>query len=83
MSFVKGKFSDNVEILCSCRCLNQKYQHQAVVKKHIYQAVVKKHILMNGMDNSYTRWIHHRESLNVDVTDHGAVVHDIVLLLMV
>ena len=74
MSFVKGKFSDNVEILCSCRYLNQKYQHQAVVKKHI---------LMNGMDNSYTRWIHHRESLNVDVTDHGAVVHDTVLLLMV
>ena len=74
MSFVKGKFSDNVEILCSCRCLNQKYQHQAVVKKHI---------LMNGMDNSYTQWIHHRESLNVDVTDHGAVVHDTVLLLMV
>ena len=24
----------------------------------------------------YTRWIHHRESLNVDVTDHGVVVHD-------
>ena len=74
MSFVKGKFSDNVEILCSCRCLNQKYQHQVVVKKHI---------LMNGMDNSYTQWIHHRESLNVDVTDHGAVAHDTVLLLMV
>ena len=37
---------------------------------------MKKHILMNGMDNSYTQWIHHRESLNVDVTDHGVVVHD-------
>ena len=31
---------------------------------------------MNGMDSSYTWWIHHRESLNVDITDHAAVVHD-------
>ena len=31
---------------------------------------------MNGMDNSYTRWIHHGESLNVDITDHAAAVHD-------
>lgn len=47
MSFVKGKFSDNVEILCPCsRCLNQKY---------LSQALVKKHMLINGMDSSYTR----------------------------
>ena len=70
MSFVKGKFSDNVEILCPCsRCLNQKY---------LAQALVKKHILMNGMDNSYTRWIHHGEDLNVEVIEHvpAGVVHD-------
>jgi hypothetical protein len=51
MNFVQGKFNDHVEILCLySRCLNQKYQCQAVVKKHI---------LMNGMDSSYTQWIHH------------------------
>ena len=70
MSFVKGKFSDNVEILCPCsRCLNQKY---------LAQALVKKHILMNGMDNSYTRWIHHGEDLNVEVIEYvpAGDVHD-------
>ena len=70
MSFIQGKFSDNVEILCPCsRCFNQKY---------LAQALVKKHIRMNGMDNSYTRWIHHGEDLNVEVIEHvpAADVHD-------
>jgi hypothetical protein len=62
MSFVKGKFSDNVEILCPCsRCLNQKY---------LSQDLVNKHMLMNGMDSTYTRWIHHGEDLNVDIAEH-------------
>ena len=39
---------------------------------------MKKHILMNGMDNSYTLWIHHGEDLNVEVIEHvpAADVHD-------
>nr|CAH67329.1 OSIGBa0102I15.9 [Oryza sativa] len=62
MSFIQGKFNENVEILCPCsRCLNQKYQRPAVVKKHI---------LMNGMETTYTRWIHHGESLDVNVIEH-------------
>lgn len=69
MSFIHGKFSDNVEILCPCgRCLNQKY---------LCQAGVKKHILMNGMDSTYTRWIHHGENLNIDVIDDPIHVHDV------
>jgi hypothetical protein len=68
MSFVAGKFSDNVEILCPfSRCLNHKYH---------YQPVVKKHILMNAMDSSYTRWFHHGEDVNVDVVEHPIDVHD-------
>ena len=69
MGFVQGKFSDNVEILCPCsRCLNQKY---------LAQALVKKHKRMNGMDNSYTQWIHHGEHLIVEVIEHvpAADVH--------
>ncbi|RLN11273.1 hypothetical protein C2845_PM09G12070 [Panicum miliaceum] len=31
---------------------------------------------MNGMDISYTRWIHHGESFDVDVIEHPIVVHD-------
>ena len=67
MSFIQGKFSESVEILCPCaRCLNQKY---------LCQSLVKKHNLMNGMDN-YTRWIHHGESFNVNVVEHPTDVHD-------
>ena len=59
MSFIEGKFSENVEISCPCgRCLNQKY---------LCQPVVRKHILMNGMDSTYTGWIHHGESIGVEL----------------
>jgi hypothetical protein len=59
MSFIHGKFGEDEEILCPySRCLNQKYQHQAVVERHI---------LMNGMESTYTRWIHHGENLDVYV----------------
>jgi hypothetical protein len=34
------------------------------------------HILLNGMDNSYTRWIHHGERLEVDVIEYPNDVHD-------
>ena len=69
MSFIREKFSDKVEILCPCgRRLNQKYQCQAVVKKHI---------LTNGMDSSYTQWFHHGENLDEDVIDDPVGVHDI------
>ncbi|XP_039776646.1 uncharacterized protein LOC120644152 isoform X1 [Panicum virgatum] len=68
MSFIQGKFNENVEILCPCsRCLNQKYQRQALVKKHI---------LMNGMETTYTRWIHHGESLDVNVIEHPIDMND-------
>jgi hypothetical protein len=34
-------------------------------------------MLMNGMDSSYTRWIHHGEDLNVEIAEHvPADVHD-------
>jgi hypothetical protein len=66
MSFVKGKFSDNVEIMCPCsRCLNQKYLRQALVNKHMQ---------MNDMGSSYTRWIHHGEDLNVNITSMFLVI---------
>jgi hypothetical protein len=65
---VSKKFNENVEILCPCsRCLNQKYQRQAVVKKHI---------LMNGMGTTYTRWIPHGESLDVNVIEHPIDIHE-------
>jgi hypothetical protein len=57
-----------VNILCPCgRCLNQKY---------LSQALVNRHILLNGMDSSYTWWIHHGERLDVDVNEYPNDVHD-------
>ena len=69
MQFVRGKFSEDEEILCPCSiCLNQMYRHQTMVQRHL---------LMNGIQSSYTKWIHHGEELDVDVvemhvTDDGA-----------
>ena len=69
MQFLRGKFSEDEEILCPCSiCLNQMYRHQTMVQRHL---------LMNGIQSSYTKWIHHGEELDVDVvemhvTDDGA-----------
>jgi hypothetical protein len=68
MSFIHGKFGEDEEILCPCsRCLNQKYQHQALVERHI---------LMNGMQSTYTRWIHHGENFDVYANEHSVEVHE-------
>jgi hypothetical protein len=68
MIFIQGKFNEEEQILCPCgRCLNQKY---------LCQALVNKHILLNGIDSSYTRWIHHGERLDVDVIEYPNDVHD-------
>jgi hypothetical protein len=68
MNIIQGKFNEDKQILCPCgRCLNQKY---------LSYALVNRHILLNGMDNSYTRWIHHGERLDVDVIDYPVDVHD-------
>ena len=57
MDFIKEKYVEDDQILCPCtRCLNQKYLHQPNVKNHI---------LMNGMDYTYTRWVHHGEDISV------------------
>jgi hypothetical protein len=68
MIFIQGKFNEEEQILCPCgRCLNQKY---------LCQALVNKHILLNGIDSSYTWWIHHGERLDVDVIEYPNDVHD-------
>jgi hypothetical protein len=37
---------------------------------------VNRHILLNGMDSSYTWWIHHGERWDVDVIEYPNDVHD-------
>jgi hypothetical protein len=68
MNFIQAKFSEDEEILFSCReCLDHKYWHQAIVNKHI---------LMNVMENTYTHWIYHGEDFNANVIEHPIDVHD-------
>jgi hypothetical protein len=68
MSFINGKFNEDEKILCPCtRCLNQNYEHQAIVEKHT---------LMNGMDSTYTRWVHHGEDYDAAINEHSVDVHD-------
>lgn len=62
MDFIGQRNEENAEILCPCTtCLNQKYHHQDIVRKHL---------LMRGMSSTYTRWIHHGENLEVEVVEH-------------
>ena len=35
-----------------------------------------KHILLNGMDNTYTRWVNHGEDIDVDVNENPVDMHD-------
>ncbi|WVZ71512.1 hypothetical protein U9M48_020091 [Paspalum notatum var. saurae] len=68
MSLVQRKFGEDEDILCPCsRCLNQKCFHQAIVEKHI---------LVNGMESTYIRWIHHGENSEVHVFERPVDVHD-------
>lgn len=70
MEFIKEKYGEDEEILCPCsRCLNQKFLHQPNVKKHI---------LMNGMDCTYTHWVHHGEDISVDVNEVLVPIFDTV-----
>jgi hypothetical protein len=67
MSFIREKFGEDEEIYAHARCLNQIYQHQAIVERHI---------LMNGMEITYTRWIHHGEVFDAYVDEHHVEVND-------
>jgi hypothetical protein len=53
MEFIKEKLGKNGP--CT-RCLNQNY---------LLQPNVKKHVLLNGMDCTYTWWVHHGEDISV------------------
>jgi len=63
MNFVSDKLGDNQEILCPCRkCLNRIHRHKGDVEDHL---------LIHGMTNTYTRWIHHGEALEVRLNENS------------
>ena len=61
MEFVRQRYPEQTQILCPCRrCLNQTLRPQAEVHDHIH---------ISGMSSTYTRWIHHGESLAADIVE--------------
>ena len=61
MGFVRQRYSKQTKILCQChRCLNHILQLQPEVHSHIH---------LFGMSSTYTRRIHHGESLGTDVIE--------------
>ena len=37
---------------------------------------MENHMLMNGIESTYTLWIHHGEDFDLDVVEHPVHVHD-------
>jgi hypothetical protein len=61
MDFVGERFAKDAAILCPCsRCINL---------KSMAKSDVERHILLNGMSNTYTRWIHLGEGNDVHVLE--------------
>ncbi len=61
MQFVKKRFDETAKIRCPCRrCLNHITRPQSDVQDHIH---------IYGMSSTYTKWVHHGESFNVEVVE--------------
>ncbi|KAM0896715.1 hypothetical protein ACQ4PT_023027 [Festuca glaucescens] len=66
ISFVKDIYDEDRMVLCPCRqCLNH---------TRIPFGLLHRHLLIQGISNTYTRWIHHGEPL--DLVVHGDVDND-------
>lgn len=62
MQFIRARFDDNANVLCPCRrCLNQ------ILKP---QSHVEDHILIYGMSSTYSKWIHHGEPFDAEVSEN-------------
>ncbi|XP_066361319.1 uncharacterized protein [Miscanthus floridulus] len=62
MKFVSERYPEDSHILCPCsKCLNQTLRSQDDVSDHIH---------IYGMSATYTRWIHHGESVDTVVVEN-------------
>ena len=62
MKFVSERYHNDSQILCPCtRCLNQKLWSQPDVSDHLH---------IYRMSPTYTRWIEHGESADVEVVEN-------------
>ena len=63
MNFIRAEYDglkSDVLYLCSS-CMNSVTRPQSTVQNHLH---------LYGMSVTYTRWVHHVEAVNVNVTDY-------------
>src|SRR6266496_5006536 len=73
MNFIRAEYGGpKSDVLCSCSsCMNSVTRPQSTVQNHLH---------LYGMSVTYTRWVHHGEAMNINVTDYvEAVDHHLYL----
>ena len=63
MNFIRAEYDGpKPDVLCPCSsCTNLVTRPQSTVQNHLH---------LYGMSVTYTRWVHHGEAVNVNVTDY-------------
>ena len=63
MNFIRAEYGGpKSDVLCPCSsCMNSVTRPQSTVQNHLH---------LYGMSVTYTRWVHHGEAVNVNVTDY-------------
>ena len=67
MNFIRAKNGGpKADVCCPCSsCMNLVSRPRSTVQNHLH---------LYGMSVTYTRWVHHGEAMNVNVTDYVEVV---------
>lgn len=63
MNFIRAEYGGpKADVRCPCSsCMNSVSRPQSTVQNHLH---------LYGMSVTYTRWVHHGEAVNVNVTDY-------------
>src|SRR5215216_4987229 len=63
MNFIRAEYGGpKSDVLCPCSsCMNSVTRPQSMVQNHLH---------LYGMSVTYTRWVHHGEVVNINVTDY-------------
>ena len=66
MNFIRAKYGGlKSDVLCPCSsCINSVTRPQSTMQNHLH---------FYGMSVTCTRWVHHGEAMNVNVTDYVEV----------
>ena len=67
MNFIRAEYGGSkVDVCCPCSsCMNSVSRAQSTVQNHLH---------LYGMSVTYTRWVHHGEAVDINVTDYVEAV---------